>query len=179
MSLAITPETRVGALLEAYPGIEGVLIDAVPAFEKLRNPVLRKTVAKVATLEQAARVGGVSVRDLVRKLREATGQSAPELVILSNDSGGGGAGGRGGEAPRWVARGMVREEIDADGMLATGVHPIGRVREGAAALGAGELLILRSGFRPEPLLETMRRAGLQVYCAETEPGRFASYFGRV
>ena len=80
MSLAITPETKVGALLEAYPGIDDVLIEWVPAFEKLKNPILRKTVAKVATLQQAARIGGVSTRDMVRKLREATGQSGLEVI---------------------------------------------------------------------------------------------------
>ncbi len=71
MNLPITPDTKVGALLEAYPELEEHLIACAPAFAKLRNPLLRRTVAKVATLEQAARVGGIGVRDLVRRLREA------------------------------------------------------------------------------------------------------------
>ena len=50
MSLLIGPETTVGAMIEAYPELESVLVEMAPAFAKLRNPVVRRTVAKVATL---------------------------------------------------------------------------------------------------------------------------------
>ncbi|HSM51463.1 MAG TPA: DUF1858 domain-containing protein, partial [Thermoanaerobaculia bacterium] len=69
--LVITPQTKVLALLEAYPRLEEVLIGYVPAFQKLKNPILRRTVAKVATLSQAARIGGIAAPDLVRALRRA------------------------------------------------------------------------------------------------------------
>ena len=70
----ITPATKVAELLEAYPELEETLIAQAPAFKRLKNPVLRRTVAKVASLEQAASVGGVTVRDLVATLRRAVGQ---------------------------------------------------------------------------------------------------------
>jgi hypothetical protein len=165
MTVAINPETRVGQLLDAYPGIEDVLIKLAPPFEKLRNPILRKTVAKVATLEQAARIGGIGVRDLVRQLREATGQSGPECAAGSFES---------ESAPSWIS-GPVRHEISADEMLERGVHPIGRVRECAASLAPGELLRLDSSFRPEPLLETMRKSGFDVFCSESTSGRHHTY----
>jgi len=171
MSIPINPETKVGALLDAYPGIEEVLIGLVPAFVKLKNPILRKTVAKVATLEQAASIGGIGVRDLVRRLRETAGLACPELpeeeVGLSP-----------GGVPDWVREESVCHSIDADSMLETGVHPIGKVRECAAALRDGEIVRLTSSFRPEPLIETMRRAGFAVYSAETAAGRHATYVAR-
>ena len=163
----ITPDTKVGALLDAYPGIEEKLIALVPAFAKLRNPILRKTVAKVATLEQAAKVGGIPLRDLMRHLSEATGE-APAGAAEERHTG----------DATWVDSVRVVEEIDADAMLETGVHPIGRVREAVAGLEDGEAVCLKSSFRPEPLLETMRRGGLRVHCEETAPGRHASYFAR-
>jgi hypothetical protein len=64
---------KVAELLEAWPELEEVLIRLAPAFRRLKNPVLRRTVARVATLEQAAGVGGVAVRDLVGALRRAAG----------------------------------------------------------------------------------------------------------
>jgi len=171
MSLPINPETRVEALIEAYPGVEEVLIGLVPAFVKLKNPILRKTVAKVATLEQAARIGGISARDLIKKLREATGQAGLD-VLPSAD------GFAAGEAPGWLSEDNVRHHIDADSMLETGVHPIGKVRECVAALETGEIVRLTSSFRPAPLIETMQRSGLAVYSAETSPGRHVTYFAR-
>src|ERR1051326_2862002 len=81
MSLTIDPETTVGAWLEAYPEVESVLVEMAPAFAKLRNPVVRRTVAKVATLEQAAKIGGVSLRAMIRRLRGVTGQPAPDFPV--------------------------------------------------------------------------------------------------
>jgi hypothetical protein len=150
-----------------------VLISWVPAFARLRNPILRKTVAKVATLEQAARIGGVSVRDLVRKLREATGQ--PGLEILDAP---GGSADAFAETPAWLKEGLVRFTIDADSMLEHGEHPIGKVRQSVAALAQGEIVRLTSSFRPEPLIDTMRRGGLAVYATESPPGRHVTYFSR-
>ena len=54
---AITPKTKVLELIEAFPQLEDVLIDYVPAFEKLKNPVLRWTVGRITSLQQAAAVG--------------------------------------------------------------------------------------------------------------------------
>jgi hypothetical protein len=157
MSLAIGPETTVGALLEAYPEVESVLVEMAPAFAKLRNPVVRRTVAKVATLEQAAKIGGIGLQALILRLRNVTGQSAPELPLLQ------GRQDSGGDDATWLTACRVVEEIDADAMLERGVHPIGRVREAVGALGEGEVVVLRSSFRPVPLIETLRRAGAAVH----------------
>jgi hypothetical protein len=60
----ILPSTKVAALLERYPELEDVLIGLAPPFKKLKNPLLRKGVAKVASLKHAAAVGGMPVNDL-------------------------------------------------------------------------------------------------------------------
>src|SRR5215831_10122364 len=121
MKLRIDPDTTVGALLEAYPEAESVLIDLAPAFARLRNPVVRRTVAKVATLEQAAKIGGVSLRTMIGRLRILAGQAPADTEDLRSDE----------EAPvpDWVTQGRVVEEVDAGAMLERGVHPIGRIRE--------------------------------------------------
>lgn len=170
MSLAINPETTVGALLEAYPEVESILLEMAPAFSKLRNPVVRRTIAKVATLEQAAMIGGVSLQAMVRKLRDATGQSQPDLPVLQP------AAEAVGDAS-WLTRCRVVEEVDADAMLEHGVHPIGKIRELVGALGAGEAVVLRSSFRPQPLIETLRRAGAAVHSSVQGATHF-TWFGK-
>lgn len=170
MTVPIHPETKVGVLLEAYPELEEVLIGLAPAFSKLRNPVLRKTVAKVATLEQAARIGGINVRDLVCRLREAVGQRGPDLGEAEPPAA--------EETPAWASEASVRFRLDADELLARGEHPLGRVREAVERLPAGEAVELRSSFRPEPLIDAMRRAGLQVSSHELGPDRHVTYFRR-
>ncbi len=141
-----------------------------PAFSRLRNPVLRKTVAKVATLEQAARIGGVSVRSLVRQLREAVGQQGPEITETQEPVP--------EPAPAWVSQTSVRLRLDADELLARGEHPLGRVREAVEQLAPSEAVELTSPFRPEPLIEALRRAGFLVVSREMAPGRHLTLFRR-
>ena len=70
----ITPKTRILDLIEAYPELEQKLFDMSPAFRKLQNPILRKTVARVTTLQQAAMVGNLPVERMVNELRRVLGQ---------------------------------------------------------------------------------------------------------
>lgn len=184
MSVIISPETRLEALFEAYPELEDYLVAAVPAFTNLKNPVLRKSVVRVATVEQVARMGGVGARELVTRLRQAAGQPPVEPPVPSSSGCGGGCGhgdaapANAGPAPAWLAEERIRVEIDADAMLETGEHPIGKVRQSVANLRTGEIVRLTSSFRPAPLIETMARGGVAVYSAETSPGRHATYFCR-
>ena len=46
-----------------------------PVFEKLKNPVLRRTVARVATIQQISVVGGIPVDDIINRLRKEVGQT--------------------------------------------------------------------------------------------------------
>lgn len=171
MSPPINPETKVGALLEAYPELEEALIACAPAFAKLKNPVLRRTVARLATLEQAARIGGISVRDLVRRLREAAGQDAGEVDEPRAAPGA-------PEAPAWLERDRILIRLDADAILAAGDHPLGKVRQALASAEPGEIVELSSSFRPEPLIDALARAGLLVYSVELSPGRHATFIRR-
>lgn len=172
MSLAINPSTRVGDLLEAYPGMEEVLIGIAPAFNKLRNPILRNTVAKLATLEQAAKIGGVTVREVVTKVREAAGQGGGEITEAPAVTGV-------EPPPCWFNESRVGLRVDADAMLEQGVHPLGLVLQTSAQLERGGIIRIESGFRPEPLIEKMKERGLAVWSRETSPGRHVTDFCRL
>lgn len=72
-SLEINGETKVFDLIEAYPELEEILISLAPPFKKLRNPILRRSVAKVASLKQAAKVGGLPLVPMLNTLRSKVG----------------------------------------------------------------------------------------------------------
>lgn len=48
----ITPQMRVGDFLSLFPEHEEILISLATAFSKLKNPVLRRTIGRVATIQQ-------------------------------------------------------------------------------------------------------------------------------
>jgi hypothetical protein len=79
----ITPDTIVADLLNTYPVLEDKLIEIALVFKILKNPVLRRTIAKVTSLKQAAVVGNVQLAVLINELRKATGEEVmPEEKII-------------------------------------------------------------------------------------------------
>ncbi len=103
--LLITPKTRLGELLETYPDLEPVLLELSPAFQKLKNPVLRKTVAKVATLQQAASLGNIPVTLIINRLRAEVGQQLFEGDTSDEDIN--------FNAPSWFIADKVTVSFDA------------------------------------------------------------------
>ena len=173
MSIPITPETKIAELLDAYPQLEEVLIQQSPHFKALKNPILRKTVAKVATLEKASQMSGIPVRRLVATLREAAGlpgephasDLGPELEPAAVDA----------VAPAWYDEGKVHATIDADDLLAKGEVPLPRINQAVTELPPGGLLRVKSAFRPAPLLEALHKAGHRTYVTKAAPDAFHTY----
>jgi len=162
MTWTISPETTLEALLEAFPDLENEIQELMPALAQFKNPVLRKTFLSTATLEQVARIAGRSAAEIVLKLREAAGQADP------GDSG----------AQASVSEPEVVERIDADAMLAAGVHPVGRVRQACSHLAPGEAVEMSVGFRPAPLIDLMQREGFKVTCETAPAGGYRIRFSR-
>ena len=171
--LSITPETKVGELLEAYPELEETLVGLAPAFSKLKSPILRRTVARVATLAQAARVGGVEVRTLVGVLRQAAGLPGEPTAAEAATAGDVLEG-----PPAWHDEARVVARIDADEVLAKGDHPFGAVQEAAASLPKGGELLLLSSFLPAPLVDAMRKKGFETASFRVEGEEVATLLRR-
>jgi len=177
MKLEITPQTRVGAILDAYPELEAVLLAYSPHFEKLRNPILRRTVAKVATLEAAAVTAGVDVAALVRHLRAQIGPADAGAAPAPAGS----TARQGASAdspPSWIAGRRVVERIDADAMLNRNEHPLGLVQRLAAALDAESMIEIASSFRPEPLIQMLAAGGHRVACWRGADGLWTTAIAR-
>lgn len=169
---AITPAMRVGDFLSAFPELEPLLVAQAPAFANLKNPVLRRTVAKVATLAQAARVGGVDARELVRVLRSVAGQ---EVVARDEEPG---QDATAGAAPAWYADQRVAAVVDADAILASGEHPLGATQRHVASLGCHDIVCVDAGFVPAPLVDAFRQQGFEVETFPLPGGRFRTAITR-
>jgi hypothetical protein len=167
----ILPSTKIGALLDRYPELEDVLIGLAPPFKKLRNPLLRKGVAKVASLRHAAAVGGLPVNDLVNRLRAAVGQEA----IVSEDASGSISYFSG--QPEWFAAAKIVTSID-ERATDPNKMPIVAVLQKAARLQAGEMLELVTTFLPAPGIEIMKRKGLRVWSVQQGPELIRTYVSK-
>jgi TusA-related sulfurtransferase len=167
----ILPSTKIAALLERYPELEEILIGLAPPFQKLKNPLLRKGVARVASLKQAAAVGGLPVADLINKLRAAVGQEA----IAFADAGG--SNSYFASQPEWFAVEKIVTSID-ETSADPNQMPIVAVLQKAAHLQAGEILELVTTFLPAPGIEILKKKGLRVWSVQQGPALIRTYISK-
>ncbi len=148
-NLVIIPDTKIYDLLQAYPFLEDKLISIAPAFSKLKNPVLRKTITRVTSIRQAAIVGNISLNELVNILRKEAGQSVEVFNEKTNKE----------TEPRPL---KIREEYNATEDLEAGVHPLAKVFNSIKGLAEGECYLLVTPFLPAPLIEKVAEKNFKV-----------------
>lgn len=164
----ITPDSRLGELLERWPGLEDTLLELSPHFGALRNPVLRRTVARVATIRQVATVSGVPLGVLVEKLREAAGLPSAAAVNAPDAPS--------AERPAWAAPSAVVRRHDARAAIEAGQHPMPQVMADLGTLRAGEVYELVTPFVPAPLVDIARDRGYSSFSAVEDDGAVRTYF---
>lgn len=165
----ITPQTMVSDMLDNYPELEDKLIEIAPIFKKLKNPMLRKTIAKVANLKQAATIGNIPVSDLINQLREAVGLTEMDVADSSESK---------EEKPVWVNKDRVVIEYDAMIDLENGIHPAGKVTKEIHALNEDELYLLITPFVPAPLLQMVVDKGYEYYVDKLDEQVYETYIKR-
>ncbi len=165
----IAPKTKIAELIQAFPQLESDLTDYVPAFEKLKNPVLRRTVARITTLQQAAAIGNVDVEDLINRLRKEVGQD-----LFSGET----SAAYTTEQPNWYSEARVVAGLDADGMLAAGEQPVNQVIADLQALDQGDIYKLVAPFMPAPLVDKASSLGISHWMTRQDDGGFTIYFCR-
>jgi hypothetical protein len=166
--LEILPTTTVHELLIAYPDLEEKLIGIAPPFKKLQNPLLRKSIAKVATIKNISSVGNIPLDELINKLRDEVGQSKnresyeDETYFTTK--------------PDWfsierVSVSIVEEDVeDKDKMTVVTV-----LRE-SKKLKSGEIIELITTFLPAPGIDRMRSKGYSVWTVKDESNTIRTYF---
>lgn len=175
----ITPETKVGALLASYPEVEDALIAMSPEFRRLKNPILRRTLAKVANLRQVAKIGGVPLGALINRLREAAGMGpADTATAMDKEDPSMSHSEPAAYLPRpdWVVE--PSKSLDARQMIEGGGHPLENVMRDLAALPVGGVYELVTPFVPAPLIDVALGRGFEAWSAPPDAGVFCTYFRR-
>jgi DUF438 domain-containing protein len=75
--MTITPKTTIRSLVDAHPFLVDFLAAYDPEFKRLTNPVLRRTMGRMATLERAAALSNVPLNalmiDIAAEVERVTG----------------------------------------------------------------------------------------------------------
>jgi hypothetical protein len=170
-ALLITPKTRVGELLETYPELEPVLMDMAPVFKKLQNPVLRKTVGKVATLQQAAAIGNVSLSEIINTLRLEVGQALFDETGIQAEIN--------EKEPDWFTEEKIKVRFDATPVINAGQNPMQETLNNLEKISQEEIFMLITPFIPAPIIELIGKKGYVHYCIKKDEEVFHTYFFQV
>lgn len=163
--MVIRRNDRISDVLRSDESLIDVLVALSPAFERLRNPAMRKVMSRLVTVEQAARMANVDADLLVARLNghalgipagtteenplEATAPNIPEELIVDLD---------------------VRED------LRNGREPFSRIMAARRELPDGGALRVRAIFEPVPLYRVMEKQGLQYFTEELGPEDWRAWF---
>ena len=150
----------VASVLKRDEALINVFTELSPEFERLRNPAMRKVMARLVTVEQAARIAGVDGDELLRRLNRAGSEleapaAEPKAEALAPEP----------APPRGVSdvmQGVPAEKIvgvDVREDLRNGREPFSRIMAARQQLPDGGILVVRAIFEPVPLYAVMAKQG--------------------
>ncbi len=169
----ITSTTTVARLLEEHPQLVDFLAGYHPHFEKLRFGLLRKIMAPRVTVEQAARMAGISADDLLTAIRRQIGEvESPSASAESPPD----AGAPTARPALLAARRPVQVDVRDD--IRRGAEPFARIMAAIKALSDEEVLVLRAPFEPFPLYDVLARRGLAHWTQRQAADDWSIWFYR-
>ena len=104
----LNANTKIDDLLQEYPFLMEYLVSRSPKFKLLESAVMRKTMGKVATLAQAASIGGIDpgqlLKDIAAEIKERSGAD-----VVVRPEVGPGAPLKDADARQEVLKGIMRD----------------------------------------------------------------------
>jgi uncharacterized protein (DUF2249 family) len=176
--VVITIRSRIADVLRDREDLIDVFVSVSPAFSRLRNTAVRRVMARLVTVEQAAGIAGVDPQLLLERLNqatsaggsssrsadansEATGAARPissaARPVCDGDETAGEAGAIGARSPRKPAGPVV--ELDVRDDLRAGREPFSRIMSAVGQVPEGGALRLHAIFEPVPLYAVLARRG--------------------
>ena len=171
--MVITGKTKVKEALDANPKLKDILIQISPKFSKLNNPLIYKTVAKWATFNDVARIGGISICELLHQLNKANGtedelyNAFPECVQEFPQEA------ETGERPAWMD--TVRQFILFD-VRERNDYFFPEVIKKLRSLQPHQALTVINNFDPVPLKNTAEEMGFSHYTEKISDYEYQVHF---
>ncbi len=178
----VTAADRVSDVLARDEALVEVFVRHAAHFTRLRNRAMRRVMARLVSVEDAARIAGVSSASLVRALNDALGitVSGDDTEPAGHDlAAASGVGAMSDGVPRRRRPpGAVVVDVDVRDELRSGREPFARVMSAVGALRAGEVLRLRAIFEPVPLYAVLEKRGLVHETSSEGPDDWSVWFWR-
>jgi DUF438 domain-containing protein len=111
--MELSGKTKIDELLKQYPFLIEYLVTLSGTFKNLKNPLMRKTIGKVATLEKAALIGGLKLEDMITGLKGEIARHAGDEAV---SKAAGGSAAPGPETRQGILKGIIQDLHDGEDM---------------------------------------------------------------
>jgi len=176
----IEKDDLVFDLIKRYPFLKEVFLKCSKKFEKLNNPLIFNTVAKVTTLEKAAKIGGIYIYDLLYELNSAIGKKEEflknfkqKIPVMQKEFIEKNSLIKEKEPPLWLKN---EKEFDVIDVRDSNEEPFLRVFEKAKNLKKGEGFKLLQNFLPLPLMTYLESLGFESFFEKAKDGYIVYFF---
>ena len=153
----VAASDRVSEVLSRDTSLVEVFVRAAPQLAKLRNPTMRRVMARLVTIEQVARMAGVSCDTLLNDLNASLGIATAAPMAAAPPSDERTAGPTVGSAAR--PTGATEVTLDVRNDLRAGREPFSTIMAAIAKLPTDDVLHLRTIFEPLPLYAVLEKRG--------------------
>ncbi len=164
--MKVDSQTKISALIKHDKGVINVIASINKHFRKLKNPILCKMLASRVTIEDAARIGKVSVDEFLRRL-ENYGFEVEYPAGKKDD-----------KIDNKKTSKMNKENLvtlDARPILDGGVDPFEEIMKTLKSMNDDQTLLVINTFEPIPLLNLLKKKGYEYEVERPEPGVVYSY----
>ncbi len=153
--MIIKNTTKLGPLLMEYPQLRMSIAAVLPDFGSLEQPHLREKVLSFTTLEHLAKKTGQEVSILIKDLNQLIGVPTHEeyedrtIEFIPED-------------PDWI-QSQPQHIVDGGELLTQGQQPLGVIHAKLEEMSSSEMILLKTNFPPDPMIEAMNSAGADIY----------------
>ena len=172
--MVIHADDRIADVLKRNEALIDVFAGLSPAFERLRNPGMRKVMSRLVTVRQAARLAGVDLDTLLSQLNGSPDSDviASSPIVPPDDTSepGNTAGDEAqsledrAQVPKPAALDAIAPEhivtADVRDELRAGREPFSLIMAALRSVPEGGALCVRAIFEPVPLYAVMKRQGM-------------------
>lgn len=170
----ITKEMKVSHVLQQYPDVLDVFIKVSPHFSKLKNKILRKALAGRVTVEQAAKIGGVDLYNLLFELNNAINRLPDNFEEMMNRPK---QEELGTDKPEFLINVESKKikELDVRPIIDEGKDPLSTIMNFVKNIADDEIFLLINSFEPIPLYTVLGNKGFKHFTEKVD-NTFKVYF---
>jgi uncharacterized protein (DUF2249 family) len=167
--ITINANTKISALLKQNPDALETIVSISPNFITLRNPLLRKFIARRTSIAMASKIGGCSVDDFFNKLQ-------PLGFAIDNVN-------AEPESAKNPVPGFLKNiekekiiELDVRPIIESGKDPLNIILHNVKQLREGQVLNIINSFEPTPLMHLLGKQGFESYAEAIDENTVHTYF---